>query len=130
MEPKNRKKGSDRRPVTGNQTAARVVIVCLVIGSVVTLGFLLQRESQDRSAASYDRAQLNPATATGSDGTIRFAGEHCREFQIDNRTGRVSEKHRVDDCKETKTPSDPKELMKSRYSSGRLESIRDSFSGR
>src|SRR5262249_7207295 len=76
--------------------------------------------------------QLDTAAAAKSIGTVRFMGEgqSCRELQIDNQTGRVSEKKRAGDCKETRTPTDPQEVMKSRYSGGRLESIRESFSGR
>jgi hypothetical protein len=76
-----------------------------------------------------------PHAATNSSvvtGTILFARD-CQEVEIDNRTGALTRK-KAGTCNEATTneakTSDPQETMRSRYSGGRLDAIRESFSGR
>lgn len=63
-------------------------------------------------------------------GTIMLApeGEFCRQLGLDNRSGRTVEMGRIK-CTGTGAAA-PTEGMRERYSGGRLESIRRSFSDR
>jgi hypothetical protein len=62
--------------------------------------------------------------------TIRLAreGDLCRQVTIDNKTGQMTDKGRLP-CDKA-TPTDPKEQLKERYSGGRLDAIRNSFTAR
>jgi hypothetical protein len=130
LEKTNKKRRElDGRSTKRSRTAIRVVVVCIVMASLLTAAIVFHRAEVNRGSES--RAQSAPATAaTNAMGTVRFLeGQACREAQIDNRTGRLSEARQRSDC--TENLSSPGDAMQNRYSSGkRLDSIRDSFSSR
>jgi len=100
-----------------------------IVMASVAAGVLLLAGRDERIARSQAPEQRGAGTTTA--GIVRFTGERsCRELEIDNRTGRLSAERQVNDCTEKRRSTDPNDIMKERYSSGRLNSIRDSFSGR
>jgi hypothetical protein len=60
--------------------------------------------------------------------TLSPEGEQCRRMALDNKTGRMVEMERLP-CTGA-PPNGPQEIMQQRYSGGRLEAIRESFSSR
>jgi hypothetical protein len=104
-----------------------VVVSLMIIG--IAAGLLLTLHIQSRPAPS--PTLVNAWAAPNPVGTIRFPTdrEPCRELQIDNQTGRI-ERRQVDNCREVQIPADPQEAVRNRYSSGRLDAVRDSFKGR
>jgi hypothetical protein len=69
------------------------------------------------------------ATNTHNTGIITLApeGQWCRQLSLDNRSGRMVEVGRVK-CVGPGSV-DPEQTMRERYSGGRLDTIRKSFSG-
>jgi hypothetical protein len=120
---------SKARSSTRRRTITHVVVVVSLMLGGLAAGTLLTLHIQGRPAPP--PPAVNTSTASNSVGTIRFPTdrEPCRELQIDNQTWRI-EKRRVDECKEIQIPTDPNEIVRNRYSNGRLDTIRDSFKGR
>jgi hypothetical protein len=110
------------------QTIRRVVMVCVAMACVYAVAFLLQKEDQNVSLQN-GFAPASGAMGPNYAGTIRLAreGDTCRQLQIDNITGRLSQNGRVN-CTQTTIPS-AKQNTKDLYRGERIEAIRNSFTG-
>ncbi len=116
------------RGKSGRSSANRMLGIVLV--TVMLAGFAL--------AIPLLSAPPPPAVERSRDvqssrvGSITLApdGEHCRRMALDNKTGRMEEVGRVRCVGVGAGSAHPEDVMRERYSGGRLEVIRKSFSER
>lgn len=123
--PVPRPTGSHHRPKAhgGN---SRSFIVCGVAIMIMLGGAAIVLKLQaDRGAAPSPQA----VSASHNVGLITLApeGAWCRQLSLDNQSGRMVEVGRIK-CVGPGSV-DPEQQMRERYSGGRIESIRKSFSG-
>jgi hypothetical protein len=107
--------------------------VCAIIAVLLLSAFLVQGAIGWRDGA-LPKNGAPPQNQAGSRhlGTIQLSaeGDKCRRLLLDNKTGQVIGGKAVACGGNADVPFDPKEALKRRYSGGRLDAIRDSFSGR
>ena len=118
-------KGAARRPGKRARTAIQAAVVCVAMATLFLLALALQSRVAIRMAQPTKEAKSVVAT-------VRLApeGNSCREFHIDNQTGRMTDDVRVTCTSSGTASSKAGDVMRDRYSGGRLDSIRDSFSSR
>lgn len=106
----------------------------MVLGSVLVMillgGFaLVLPHLGPKNAATAPPAQSRDERS-GRVGTVTLSreGDHCRRMELDNNTGRMVEMDRVRCASEG--PASPEDAVREKYSGGRIDAIRKSFSGR
>jgi hypothetical protein len=106
----------------------------VVLGSVLVVlmlgGFALLLPILAANAPEPNRRARGPDPQAGRIGTVTLSpdGEHCRQMTLDNHTGKMVEAGRIR-CA-TNIPVNAEEAVRQRYSGGRLDAIRKSFSDR
>jgi hypothetical protein len=116
-----------RAPGRSSRRAGLWIAATVVVGAGVFVAGAVWRDS---SIAPVPKAE-RPVKPEAAMGVVQLApdGDVCRQVQIDYKTGRVVERSRIA-CKDAAVPADSKDAFKQRFSNGRLESIRDSFTSR
>lgn len=112
-----------------SSTGRRVVIVCALLALVVVAGiYAVAMPATDASPPVRAEAPAAPRQITGRIKVVPLDGTMCRQLSLDNDSGRVGDAATVP-CKDP-PPTDPREIMRYRYSGGRIDSIRDGFTKR
>jgi hypothetical protein len=115
------KKASRRS--SSNFVLGGVLLTMLLGGFALVVQYLPTSASHSQSSSSSVRSDPRVGTVTFSSD-----GDNCRRMVLDNKTGQMVEIGSVR-CAGS-PPSSPEEAMQQRYSGGRLDAIRKSFSGR
>lgn len=123
-DPVSRSSAAPRRVPAGSHGGNSRRFILFGVATMVMLGgaaILLQMQADTRPVPSPE--------ATHSIGLITLApeGVWCRQLSLDNRSGRMVEVGRIK-CVGPGSV-DPEQQMRERYSGGRIETIRKSFSG-
>ena len=95
-----------------------------VLGAFAVVLPMLSARKPEASAPS----ARTPATARMGTVTLPSNGDRCRRMALDNQTGRMTEVERTR-CLGSAAAT-PEDAVRDRYSGGRLEAIRKSFSDR